>query len=128
MNAILDPTYSLPLDLHRWSDHPEVAAIVEGIWAAHFTDMAVNRPGPKPRTPVKDQLKLVLVNCFAVWLEDPELSIGVSLNVNAYYTRSRYNALHISKHIIRVIERLYDVGLLVIAKGSCGRQGAGATW
>ncbi len=126
MNAILDPYYSRPLDVHRWSDHPEVAAIVENIWAAHFTDMAGNRPGPKPRTPFKDQLKVVILDCYVAWMEDPELSIGVSMNVNAYDTRSRYNALHISKHIIRVIERLYDVGLLVIAKGSYGGQGAGA--
>jgi len=126
MPAILDPYYSRPIDVHRWSDHPEVAAIVENIWGEHFSDMAVNRPGPRPRTPFKEQLKVVLLDCYVAWMEDPELSIGVSMNVNAYDTRSRYNALHISKHIIKIIERLHEVGLLVIAKGSYGGEGVGA--
>ena len=125
MPAILDPFYSRPIDVHRWSEHPTVGEIVEEIWGNHFGDMGANRPGPKPRTPFKDQLKVLLLDCYVAWLEDPELSIGVSMDVNAYDTGSRYNALHISKHITRVVNRLVEVGLLDIAKGSYGGEGAG---
>ncbi len=125
MAAILDPWYSRPLDVHRWSEHPEVAEIVEQIWQAHFQDMDGVKPGPKPKTPFKEQLKVLLLDCYVAWLEDPELSIGVSMNANAYDTGSRYNALHISKHIIQVIKRLVRANLLDVAKGSYAGVGAG---
>ena len=125
MTAILEPFYSRPLDVHRWSDHPEVAGWVQTIWRAHFADMAGTKTGPKPKTPFKDQLKVLILDLYVAWLEDPELSIGVSMSANAYDTRSRYNALHISKHIIRVINRLVEAGLVVLAKGSYGGAGVG---
>lgn len=125
MTAILDPFYSRPIDVHRWSDHPEVAAWVEHIWITDFPDMAKTRRGPKPATPFKSQLKVLILDLYVAWLEDPELCIGVSMNVNAYNTHSRYNALHISKHIINVINRLLDTDYIVMAKGSYGGQGAG---
>lgn len=125
MAGIFDPWHSRPIDVHRWSDHPEVAAIVEQIWQAHFQDMDGVKPGPKPKTPFKDQLKILILDCYVAWLEDTELSIGVSMNANAYDTGSRYNALRISKHILLVIHRLAEVGLLDIAKGSYSGAGAG---
>ncbi len=32
MADIKNPWHSRPIDVHRWSDHPEVAALCEGIW------------------------------------------------------------------------------------------------
>ncbi len=125
MVGIFDPWHSRPIDVHRWSDHPEVAGLVERIWAEHFPDEDKPKPGPKPKTPFKDQLKILLLDCYVAWLEDTELSIGVSMNVNAYDTGSRYNALHISKHILQVIRKLIDVGLLDVAKGSYSGAGSG---
>ena len=60
------------------------------------------------------------------WLEDPDLSIGISMYVNAYVTGSRYNALRISKYMILVVKRLITVGLLDDAKGSYGGAGVGS--
>lgn len=125
MTAILDPFYSRPIDVHLWSQHPEVRAWVEQIWDEHFKDMQSKRPGPKPKTPFKTQLKTLILDLYVAWLDDPELSLGVSMSSNAYDTRSRYNALHISKHIIEVINRLVEAGYLVIAKGSYSGAGAG---
>jgi len=125
MTAILDPLYSRPIDVHRWSRHPEVAAWVNQLWDECFQDMQGPRPGPKPKTPFKTQLKILLLDLYVAWLEDTELSIGVSMNANAYDTRSRYNALNISKHIIQVINRLVEAEYLVIAKGSYAGAGAG---
>lgn len=125
MAGIFDPWHSRPIDVHRWSDHPEVAEIVERIWQAHFKDMDGVKPGPKPKTPFRDQLKILILDCYVAWLEDTELAIGVSMSANAYDTGSRYNALHISKHIRLVIHRLAEVGLLDIAKGSYSGAGAG---
>lgn len=125
MAGIFDPWHSRPIDVHRWSDHPEVEGLVEKIWTEHFPAAAKPKPGPKPKTPFKDQLKILILDCYVAWLEDTELSIGVSMNVNAYDTGSRYNALRISKHIVLVINRLVGVGLLDVAKGSYGGAGSG---
>jgi len=125
MTAILDPFYSRPIDVHLWSRHPEVRAWVDQLWDQHFKDMQGNRPGPKPKTPFKTQLKILILDLYVAWLEDSELSIGVSMNPNAYDTRSRYNTLNISKKIIQVIDRLVEAGYLVIAKGSYSGAGVG---
>ena len=58
------------------------------------------------------------------WLEDPELSIGVSLSVNAWKTNSRYNALHLSKKLIPIINALHAADLIDLAKGSYTAPGA----
>lgn len=125
MTAILDPFHSRPIDVHRWSKHPEVDVWVDKIWKEQFADLQGARPGPKPKTPFKTQLKILILDLYVAWLEDPELSIGVSMNANAYDTRSRYNALNISKHIIQIINRLVEAGYVVIAKGSYSGAGAG---
>ncbi len=43
-------------------------------------------------TPFKNQLNVLLLDCYVAWLEDPELSIGVSMDVNAYDIPSHIGA------------------------------------
>jgi len=59
-----------------------------------------------------------VLDLYVAWLEDPELSIGVSMSSNYWDTTSRYNAIHISKKIIPIIHALNKAGLLDLAKGS----------
>ena len=33
MGEIQDPWYSRPIDVHRWSDHPEVKGLTQKVWA-----------------------------------------------------------------------------------------------
>lgn len=117
---IEDPWHSRPIDVHRWSDHPEVKGMVKSIWETHFSDYGDegSRPGPKPKTSFRHQLRVLILDLYVAWLEDPALSIGVAMSTNYWDTTSRYNALKISKQIIPIIHRLHDVGLLDIAKGS----------
>lgn len=119
-NKIEDPWHSRPIDVHRWSDHPEVKGMVKSIWDTHFSDYADegSRPGPKPKTSFRHQLRVLILDLYVAWLEDPALSIGVAMSTNYWDTTSRYNALSISKQIIPIIHRLNEVGLVDIAKGS----------
>jgi len=32
MDEIEDPWHSRPIDVHRWSDHPEVVQFVDRVW------------------------------------------------------------------------------------------------
>lgn len=119
---IEDPWYSRPLDVHRWSDHPEVKELVDTVWDVHFLDMerGASAPGPRPKTSFRYQLRLLILDLYVAWLEDPALSVGVAMSVNYWDTTSRYNALNISKQIIPIVKRLEEVGLIDLAKGSYG--------
>jgi len=52
----MDPWNSRPLDVHRWSDHPEVKVLVDRLWKAHFpadTSSKSKLRGPKLDQPWK---------------------------------------------------------------------------
>lgn len=72
----------------------------------------------------RKQLRVVILDLYVAWLDDPRLSIGVSMSSNSYNTGSRYNALHISKKIIPIIEELHKAGVIDLAKGSYAGPGA----
>ncbi|PWE28758.1 hypothetical protein DDZ14_18805 [Maritimibacter sp. 55A14] len=115
---MIDPRHSRPLDVHRWSDHPEVNGLVDRVWEEHFRDFHARASGPKPKLRFRDQLKVVLLDLYVAWATDPDLAVGVSLSANAWRTGSRYNALHLSKVIVTFIHRLDEVGLIDLSLGS----------
>ena len=104
-----NPHNSRPFDVHTWSDHPEVNDFLEDVFNLLPDDFESksNRKG----TPTKRVLKVLLLDLFVVWKEDPTKWIGISLSEKAY-SSSRYNALHLSKKTIRVVHALNDLGLL----------------
>lgn len=117
--AIANPWYSRPLDVHRWSDHAELVAVVERVWDEHCSDFdRSGRGGPKPKCPFRHQLRILLLDVYVAWLQDPNLSIGVAMSQNSWDAWSRYNNLGISKKIVDLIHRLVQRGLLDEAKGS----------
>ena len=113
--------HSKRLDVHRWSDHPEVNDFVGEIYDTYF------RKG-NPRIQ-RRHIKLVLLDLFVRWSEDPALKISFSRNHNDYYAKGFYNELYISRLTIDVVDRLEEVGLINQVKGfhdhdddkECGR-------
>jgi len=128
MAEIDNPKHSRPIDVHRWSDHPEVKALVDRIWDGYLPPEIVGkqgpRTGPKPKTSFRKQLRVLILDLYVAWLDDPELSIGVSMSSNSWQTNSRYNALHLSKKLIPIITALHAADLLDMAKGSYAGPGA----
>ena len=104
-----NPHNSRPFDVHTWSNHPEVNNFLEDVFNLLPDDFESksNRKG----TPTKRVLKVLLLDLFVVWKEDPTKWIGISLSHTAYKS-SRYNALHLSKKTIPVVHALNDLGLL----------------
>jgi len=132
MEEMIDnPRHSRPLDVHRWSEHPEVKALVERILEGYLLEELAGSPGekqgktgPKPKASFTKQLRVLILDLYVTWLDDPTLSLGVSMSVNAWKTNSRYNALHLSKKLIPIIKALEAAGLLILAKGSYAGPGA----
>ena len=99
----INPWHSRPIDVHRWSDHPEVKGLVDRIWEEFLGEVIDEKArGPKPKMVFRKQLRVLILDLYVAWLDDPELSIGVSMSPNAWDTNSRYNALHISKKIVPI--------------------------
>lgn len=123
---MIDPRHSRPLDVHRWSDHPEVRAICDHLWAsAPFQEYHEDgRTGPKPKRRVKDQLRVLLLDLYVAWKTDTTLSIGVSMGVSEWKTSSRYNALHLSKWIPALVHKLHDANWIELSKGSYKAPGS----
>jgi hypothetical protein len=49
MSKIENPWHSRPIDVHRWSDHPEVKQFVDRIWDEHLPAEMVGKSGPRPK-------------------------------------------------------------------------------
>jgi hypothetical protein len=122
MSGIQDPRNSRPIDVHRWSDHPEVKGLTDRVWREAELDSLVGTAGPKPKRPFVEQLRVLLLDLYVAWLENPDLSIGVSMDVNSWKTGSRYNALHLSKRLLQIIPALHESGLIDMSKGSYNKS------
>jgi hypothetical protein len=106
--------YSRPLDVHTSSDHPEVTQLIDALFGEHF------RGGnAKIR---KKHLKTILLDLFVAWTDDPRLKIAFRRDVDAYHPKSRYNALHISKTCIEVVDTLIQLGYLDQVKGIYNKE------
>ena len=105
---MLEPP-SRPLDVHRWSDHPESNKFVNQIYDKWF---AQDTPDIS-----KKHLKVILLDIYVGWKTHPDMTIGIAMSQTYYRANSRYNALHISSKAIPITKRLRDVGLLEWDKG-----------
>ena len=65
----------------------------------------------------KKCLKVLLLDLYVNWLEDPNRLLGFSRRLSAYNSTSRYNKLHISRTIIQVQDALSDLGLVDFKRG-----------
>ncbi|MFP6714278.1 MAG: hypothetical protein VCB14_03920, partial [Alphaproteobacteria bacterium] len=106
---------SAPLDVHRWSEYAEVNEFVNQIHEQHFSNPLTNIE--------KKHLKVVLLDLYVVWTDDPDHCIAIHLNNNRYRAKSRYNSLHISRKTIDVATKLHEVGLIHSKKGYFPREG-----
>ena len=124
MNRRRDYEHSRPLDVHRWSDHPEVNAFVDRIYKEHIHQSGTN-------TQIKKKhLKVVLLDLYFASSDDPDLNIAVQMSPNAYSDgtvsgkgKSRYNALNIKVSTIDVVHRLHITGLIGLKEGRQDPEG-----
>jgi hypothetical protein len=100
---------SRPLDVHRWSEYPEVNNFVNLIYEEYFRWQNPNL--------IKKHLKVALLDLYVAWNEHPEMKIGVHMNRNAYKAKSRYNALNISHKMIDIVKRLNEIDFINLTTG-----------
>lgn len=118
------------LDIHLWSTHKEVEKLVSAIWKNGFQefDRDNSKGGKRPKTSIKDQFKVLLLNLYKIWHEDPSLMIAIHMSKSGYKANSRYNSLHISAEIIKLVNRLHAIELIDWYKGSESAQLVTRIW
>jgi len=113
---------SRPLDVHRWSDHPEVKQLIDQLWDAFveaFPEHVAVKRGAKPKADNKTQFKVLILDLYVSYLEDPLQWIGMSQSPNQFKSvNSRYNALHISSILIIYRRQLHALGWIDYKGGS----------
>ena len=115
----IDRKNSRPLDVHRWSDHPEAKSLVDPIWNKYFPDSFKNKgKGNKPTSSYKKQFKVLLLDLYVAWLEDPDMAIGIGMSKRFYKAKSRYNSLYISALMIRIVHQYKSANLVYLKTGS----------
>ena len=72
---------SRPLDVHKWSEYIEVNKFVDSIYDNYF-----KLQNPKI---IKKHLKVILLDLYVAWKENPLMKLGVHMNNNAYKAKSR---------------------------------------
>jgi len=115
--------HSRPIDVHVWSEHTELDALVDELWLRYFqidTQQTVKR-GPKSKASKKSHLKTLLLDLYVCWLNDPQMYLAVHMSKSGWKANSRYNALHLSSQMIVIIKRLVELDFLEFHTGYEGR-------
>lgn len=101
------------LDVHKWSDHPEIKGLTDRL----SDELGIDRPrdagNRKPKKPAKDMLRVLLIDLYVNWLLNPSLSIAFPKGKMTYKVKgNRYNQVFISDKIIEIEAKLFEAGYL----------------
>jgi hypothetical protein len=119
----IDRWHSRPLDVHRWSNHPEIKDLTDQLYVEceiNKLDKAGNR---RPKKSAKDMLQVLLLDLYVAWLNDPSLALGFSKNHNSYAANSRMDRIFIGNNIIKVEEKLFAAGYIEEQEGFHDKTG-----
>ena len=111
---------SLPFDVHRWSDYPEVNNAVDQIY---FEIQAKSILATREHSVKKKHVKVLVLDLYVKYLIDPTMHIGVKRGKSDYDSKSRYNELHISNLTPKVVDALDQLGYLESHNGHFDRSG-----
>lgn len=106
---------SRPLDVHRWSEFSSVNDFVSLLWDRYVSDNDLSVPSNRGRSSnqsPKNQFKVLLLDLYVCWTEDPDKYVGISLGNKHWRPTSRYNSLHLSKKIKLFLVWLIAEGLV----------------
>lgn len=89
--------FSRPLDVHRWTDHPELVSCLGELQAEiEATEGRGRKRSPATTKKFRDALRCLVLDLYVAWKTDPELLVGVSLGKSKFDHKTRYDALYLS--------------------------------
>jgi hypothetical protein len=111
--------YSRRLDVWKWGDFPEINDLVQNIFETYYADLHTRKDAIQR---AKKHLKVLLIDLYVAFIDDPKLMIGLPMHPDAYSERSNWRSIHITSMIIGIVNRAVEVGLLEIWKGNEAQQ------
>ena len=124
----IDRWHSEPLDVHTWSDHPEIKVLCNDLYGQTGMSSLEPKGNRKAKRTVKGSLRVLILDLYVKWLKDPSLSIGFSKTKSSYKVGSRYNGLYIPEKIIEVVALLVDAGYVEELPHFHSRAGQGRSY
>ena len=124
----IDRWNSEPLDVHTWSDHPEIKALCDQMYAEAGLSTLEPKGNRKPKRTVRECLRVLILDLYVKWLKDPSISVGFSKTKSSYKVGSRYNGLYIPEKVIEVEALLVDAGYVEELPHFHSRAGQGCSY
>jgi hypothetical protein len=89
------------------------------VFTEKYPEHAQTKRGTKPKSSMKTQFKVLILDLYVSYLEDPLQWIGMHQSPNQFEkVESRYNALHISSILIIYSKQLHALGWIEYKRGS----------
>ena len=125
--AIVRGAPSRPLDVHRWSDYPELssclAQLVSEIEAQENRRRARSANAARK---LRDAVRAIVLDLYVAHTSSPEYEIGVSLAKDSFSNKSRYHALFFTYDGFTSAYRgLRDLGYLAVVREGFNDPGTG---
>ena len=124
----IDRWHSELLNVHTWSDHPEIKALCDDLYEHAGLSSLESKANRKAKRSVKESLRVLILDLYVKWLKDPSLSIGFSKDKSSYKVGSRYNGLYIPRKIVEVEALLVDAGYIEELPHFHSRAGEGRSY
>ena len=107
--------YSRRLDVWKWRDFPEINDLVQDVYQAYYAGIYTRKDAIRR---AKKHLKVLLIDLYVAFIDDPKLTIGLPMYPDAYSKKSNWRSIYITSMIIPIVNRAVEVGLLEIWKGN----------
>jgi len=120
---------SRPFNTHRWSYDSDVDAWIDDFWHQHLSTFYNQpKPGPQPKSSPRDQFKVLMLDLYLCWRDDPEQCLGVSHDKGRYPAESRYNALPLTPSVLfELIRVMRGRKLIKVLPGHTNDEGPNMT-
>jgi hypothetical protein len=117
---------SRPLDVHRWSDYPQLNnnCISDIAIEVEAHEKRKRRRTSDEAKKFKDALRVLVLDLYVAWKTDPAMQIGVTLDANRFSDSGRYSKLFLT---YRSFKAAYDglkaLGYLRVEKRGVRQKG-----
>ena len=123
---MLDRDHSVPFNVHAWSDSESIIALVDTVYASlpqKTLTSLVGTSNNKGSMSIKDIMRVVLVDQYSTFLEDPKLCTGFPRRNSDWVVSSRYNGQGIPRKIREVVDALVKRAYLRMIGGESTKSG-----
>lgn len=93
--AKVDWDHFRPLDVHKWSEQEGVDDAVAHILDEASSDFERFLTNPRTRCSIRQHLKVIVLDLFIAWTDDPTLCLSYSRRKNSYGLGTRYKKIHL---------------------------------